>query len=208
MEDVLDVYHRPYAASNPVVCVDETSKQQVKETRDSIPACPGEPERYDYEYERNGVSNLFMMFAPLAGLRHVKVTDQRTNVDWAYCMKDLATVHFPHADKITVVMDNLNTHGPASLYEAFAPEEAHSLLERFEFHYTPKHGSWLNMAEIELSGLQRQCLDRRIPDQETLRHAVEAWETRRNAHAVQVHWRFTTSDARIKLKRLYPSINN
>ena len=148
------------------------------------------------------------MFAPLEGVRHVKVTDYRTKVDWASCMKDLATVHVPHADKITVVMDHVNIHGPASLYEAFAPEEAHALLERFEFHDTPKHGSWLNMVEIELSVLQRQCLDRRIPDQETLRHVVEAWETWRNAHAVQVHWRFTTAEARIKLKRLYPSIKN
>jgi hypothetical protein len=208
MEDVLDIYHRPYSPKNPLICLDESSKQQVIETRQPLRAEPGKPARYDYEYERNGVSNLFMLFAPLVGWRHVKVTDRRTKVDWAQCIKDLLTVHFPAADHLTIVMDNLNTHQPASLYEAFKPEEAKSLLDRCEFHYTPKHGSWLNMAEIEFSALQRQCLDRRLPDQATVRAEVAAWEQQRNAQRVKVHWRFTTADARIRLERLYPSIKN
>jgi DDE superfamily endonuclease len=208
MEDVLDIYHRPYSPKNPLICLDESSKQQVIETRQPLRAEPGKPARYDYEYERNGVSNLFMLFAPLVGWRHVKVTDRRTKVDWAQCIKDLLTVHFPAADHLTIVMDNLNTHQPASLYEAFKPEEAKSLLDRCEFHYTPKHGSWLNMAEIEFSALQRQCLDRRLPDQATVRAEVAAWEQQRNAQRVTVHWRFTTADARIRLERLYPSIKN
>jgi DDE superfamily endonuclease len=208
MEDVLDVYHRPYSPKNPLVCMDESSKQQIIEIRQPIEAKPGQAKRYDYEYERNGVSKLFMVFAPLEGWRHVKGTDRRTKGDWAHCIKDIWTVEFPDAEKVTIVMDNLNTHRPASLYEAFAPEEAKSLLDRCDFHYTPKHGSWLNMAEIEFSALQRQCLDRRIADQETLRTEVEAWEAHRNAQAIKVHWRFTTTDARIRLKRLYPSIKN
>jgi DDE superfamily endonuclease len=208
MEDVLDVYHRPYSPKNPLVCMDESSKQQIIEIRQPIEAKPGQAKRYDYEYERNGVSKLFMVFAPLEGWRHVKGTDRRTKGDWAHCSKDIWTVDFPDAEKVTIVMDNLNTHRPASLYEAFAPEEAKSLLDRCDFHYTPKHGSWLNMAEIEFSALQRQCLDRRIADQETLRTEVEAWEAHRNAQAIKVHWRFTTTDARIRLKRLYPSIKN
>jgi hypothetical protein len=208
MEDVLDVYHRPYSSQHQLICMDESSKQQVSETRQPVPPAPGKPERYDYEYERQGVSNLFMLFAPLEGWRHVKVTDRRTKVDWAHWMKDLLTVHFPQADHLTIVMDNLNTHHPASLYEAFQPEEAKALLDRCEFHYTPKHGSWLNMAEIECSALQRQCLDRRIPDQATLRAEVAAWEEQRNAQSVKVQWRFTTADARIRLERLYPSIKN
>ena len=208
MEDVLDVYHRPYVPEKPLVCIDESSKQQIVETRQPLPAEPGQPERYDYEYERNGVSNLFMLFAPLEGWRHVQVTDRRTKVDFAHCIKDLLIVHFPEAEHVTIVMDNLNTHHPSSLYEAFEPAEAKSLLDRCEFHFTPKHGSWLNMAEIEFSALQRQCLDRRIPDQETLQAEVGAWQARRNAQGVQVNWRFTTADARIRLKRLYPSIKN
>jgi DDE superfamily endonuclease len=208
MEDVLDVYHRPYSSQHPLIGMDESSKQQVSETRQPLPAEPGQPERYDYEDERKGVSNLFRLFAPLDGWRHVRVTDRRTKVDWAHCIKDLLTVHFPDAVHVTIVMDNLNTHHPASLYEAFPPEEAKALLDRCEFHYTPKHGSWLNMAEIEFSALQRQCLDRRIPDQATLRGEVAAWEERRNAQRVKVHWRFTTADARIRLERLYPSIKN
>jgi hypothetical protein len=208
MEDVLDVYHRPYSSENPLVCLDESSKQQVIEIRQPLETKPGQAKRYDYEYERNGVSNLFMLFAPLEGWRHVKVTDQRTKVDWAHCIKDLLTVDFPDAEQVTIVMDNLNTHRPASLYEAFAPEEAKALLDRCDFHYTPKHGSWLNMAEIEFSALQRQCLDRRIADQETLRAEIKAWEVHRNEQAIKVNWRFTTTDARIRLKRLYPSINN
>src|SRR6266446_10715291 len=205
MEDTLEVYRRPYASSRPLVCIDETSKQQVKETREPLPSQPGKPQRYDYEYERNGVSNLFMIFAPLEGWRHVKVTDRRTNVDWAHCLKDLVDVHFPHAEQIVLMSDNLNTHKPAALYEAFAPQEARRIIEKIEWHHTPKHGSWLDMAEIELSVLQRQCLDRRIPDQETLKREVAAWEHQRNQHAVKANWRFTTEDARIKLKKLYPS---
>ena len=206
MEDVLDVYQRAYSSAHPLVGMDETSKQQVKETRCPLPMRSGSSQKYDYEYERNGVSNLFMLFAPLEGWRHVTVTDRRTKVDWALCMKDLVDISYPQANKITVVMDNLNTHHPASLYEAFPPEEARRLLNRLEFHYTPKHGSWLNMAEIEFSVLQRQCLDRRIPDQATLQKEVAAWEYTRNAQAIVAEWHFTTKDARIKLQKLYPSI--
>lgn len=208
MEDVLDIYHRPSVPENPLVCMDESSKQPVMETRKPIEAEPGQIERYDYEYERNGVSNLFLLFAPFEGWRHVKVTEQRTKVDFAYCIKDLLTLHYPDAERVTIVMDNLNTHHPSSLYEAFEPAEAKSLLNRCDFHYTPKHGSWLNMAEIEFSALQRQCLGRRMPNQETLREEIAAWEEHRNEQEVKVHWRFTTADARIRLKRLYPSIKN
>jgi DDE superfamily endonuclease len=206
MEDVLEVYHRPRDPKRPLVCFDEGTKQQVKETRCPLPSSPGQVAKYDYEYERNGTSNLFMFFAPLEAWRHLKVTDQRTMIDWAQCMRDLVDVHFPDADRIVLVMDNLNTHKLASLYEAFPPAEARRIAEKLEIHYTPKHGSWLNMAEIELSVLSRQCLNRRIPDQPTLRHEISAWETLRNAAASTVNWRFTTADARIKLKRLYPSI--
>ena len=205
MEDILEVYHRPYDPRRPLVCIDEASKQQVKETREPLPRKVGKPERYDYEYDRNGVSNLFMIFAPLEGWRHVEVTDRRTSVDFAHCLKDVVDVHFPEADQIVLVSDNLNTHKPAALYEAFAPEEARRIMEKLEWHYTPKHGSWLDMAEIELSVLQRQCLDRRIPDQETLKREVAVWERERNQHTVKANWRFTTADARIKLKKLYPS---
>jgi hypothetical protein len=206
MEDVLDLYTQPHDPQRPLVCFDETSKQLVGETRQPIPAAPGQPERYDYEYQRNGVSNLFMFFAPLEGWRHVKVTDRRTKADWAYCMRDLADVHFPTAVLIRVVEDNLNTHMPAALYEVFEPAEAKRILDRLEFHCTPKHGSWLNMAEIELSVLTRQCLDERIPDKTTLEQEVASWEQERNTSGATVDWRFTTSDARIKFKRLYPSI--
>jgi hypothetical protein len=205
MEDTLAVYHRPYSPPHPLVCIDESSKQQVKETREPLAGKPGTPQRYDYEYERNGVSNLFMIFAPLEGWRHVKVTERRTNVDWAHCLKDLVDVHFPEAEKITVMSDNLNTHKPAALYEAFAPKEARRIIEKIAWHHTPKHGSWLNMAEIELSVLHRQCVNRRLPDQETLTREVAVWEHKRNQDAVKVNWRFTTEDARIKLKKLYPS---
>lgn len=205
MEDTLEVYHRPYSPTHPLVCIDETSKQQVQETRAPLPGHAGKPPRYDYEYARNGVSNLFMIFAPLEGWRHVKVTDRRTNVDFAHCLKDLVDRHFPQAHKIVLMSDNLNTHKPAVLYEAFTPPEARRIIEKIEWHHTPQHGSWLNMAEIELSVLQRQCLDRRIPDQESLTREVAAWEHQRNQDAVQVNWRFTTEDARIKLKKLYPS---
>jgi DDE superfamily endonuclease len=206
MEDVLDGYCRPHDPKHPQVCFDESSKQQVKEVRTPLPVRPGEPARYDTEYERNGVSNLFMFFAPLENWRPVQVTDQRTALDWAHCMRELVDVHFPDAERITVVEDNLNTHSPASLYATFEPEEAKRIWDKLEFHHTPKHGSWLNMAEIELSILSRQCLDRRIADQETLRAEVAAWELECNSSSATVNWRFTTADARIKLKHLYPSI--
>jgi hypothetical protein len=206
MEDVLEVYQQPRDPKRPLVCCDEGTKQHLKETRLPVPASPGQLAKEDYEYERNGTSNLFMLFAPLESWRHVKVTDQRTRVDWAYCMRDLVDLHFPHAEKIGLVMDNLNTHQLASLYEAFPPAEARRIAQKLEIHYTPKHGSWLNMAEIELSILSRQCLNRRLPDQDTLKYEVTTWQTQRNALASTVNWRFTTADARIKLKRLYPSI--
>ncbi len=208
MEDVLSVYQRPTSACEPLVCMDETSKQHVKETRLPLPIRAGDVEKYDYEYERNGVSNLFMVSAPLIGWRHVKVTDRHTCQDWAVLMREIVDVHFPDAKRVVVVMDNLNTHRPASLYKAFPASEAKRILDRLEFHYTPKHGSWLNIAEIEFGILQRQCLNRRIPDQQTLRDEIAAWSQRRNAEAAEVNWRFTTEDARIKLKRLYPSIDN
>ena len=180
MEDVLEVYHRPHDPEYPVVCVDETSKQLISETRVPIKAKPGQPARHDYEYERNGTANLFMMFAPLEGWRHVEVTDRHTAVDFAHMLRDLSDTHFPGAKKIVLMEDNLNTHKPASLYEAFPAAEARRLVERFEWHYTPKHGSWLNMAESELSVLSGQCLDRRIPDKQTLTEEVAAWEDSRN----------------------------
>ena len=207
MEDVLDVYAAPHDADHPLVCMDETSKQQIKEVRPPLPSQPGQPYRYDAEYQRNGVSNLFMFVAPLEGWRHVKVTDRRTMVDWAVATRELVDVHFPHAKTITVVMDNLNTHSPSSFYEAFPPAEARRILARLDLHYTPKHGSWLNMAETELSILGRQCLSQRIPDQETLRREVAAWETERNAKGAAINWQFTIEDARMKLKRLYPSFH-
>lgn len=208
MEDVLEVYKRPHDPACPVVCLDETSKQLIGETRTPIPAAPGRPERVDYEYERHGTANLFMLFEPLAGWRSVKVTERRTAVDFAEALRDLSDVHYPDARKIVLVLDNLNTHKLASLYEAFAPATARRLAERFELHYTPKHGSWLDMAETELSVLARQCLNRRIDDADDLRREVRAWETRRNEAESTVDWRFTTKDARIKLKRLYPSIQD
>ena len=207
MEDVLEVYHRPYDPNRPLVCFDEGSKQHTKETRIPLPAKPGVLTKYDYEYERNGTSNLFIFFAPLEAWRHIKVTNQRTMIDFAHCMRDLVDLHFPEAEKIVLVMDNLNTHKLASLYEAFPPAEARRIIDKLEIHYTPKHGSWLNMAEIELSVLQRQCLKARIPDRPTLIEKVESWEKRRNATEATVHWRFTTAEARIKLHKLYPSID-
>ncbi len=206
MEDVLEVYQRSYAANEVLVCMDETSKQQAKQTRTPLPVSPGEVERFDYEYERNGVSNLFMLFAPLEGRRQVKVTDRRTKVDWAQLIKELVDEHYPQKQKIILVMDNLNTHKLGSLYEAFEPAQARRIAERLEIHYTPKHGSWLNMAEIEIGVMARQCLNRRLPDQETLKREINAWQKARNRKAIRVDWRFTTEDARIKLKSLYPSI--
>jgi hypothetical protein len=206
MEDVLDVYKRPADPEYPIVCFDETPEQLVSETRHSLPLQPGQPERFDYEYRREGVANLFLFFAPLQNWRHVKVTDRRTKADWAECMRELVDELLPEAKIITVIQDQLNTHDPAALYEVFPPAEAKRILDRLEFHYTPKHGSWLNMAEIELSVLSRQGLDQRIPDQTTLARVAAAWEAKRNASGATVNWRFTTEDARIKLKRLYPSI--
>ena len=206
MEDVLDVYQQPYEATRPVVCLDETSRQVLADTRDPLPVGPGRPARHDPEYARNGVANLFLITEPLRGWRHVRVSDQRTRRDWAHCVKDLVDIHYADAERIVLVMDQLNTHSPASLYETFPPAEAKRLAAKLEIHYTPKHGSWLNMAEIELSALQRQCLDRRLRDRTTLEREVGAWVETRNAAPAAIAWRFTTSDARIKLKRLYPAI--
>ena len=209
MEAILEIYHRPEAPSNPVVCVDETSKQHIKETREPLPIAEGTPGfRYDYEYQRNGVSNLFMIFPPLLRFRHVQVTDRRTSIDFAHICRDLVDIHFRDAEKITLVCDNLNTHKPASLYKAFPSDEARRIAEKLQFHYTPKHGSWLNIAEIEFSVLSRQCLSRRIPDQDILKREVQAWQNRRNQQRATVKWQFTTNDARIKLKKLYSSIND
>ncbi len=208
MEDVLDVYTRPYDPRRPQVCMDETSKQLVGETRVPGPGAPGRPARHDYEYVRNGVANLFMFCEPLAGKRRVKVTERRTRIEWAQAVRELVDEGYPQAEKIVLVMDQLNTHGPASLYEAFPPAEAKRIADRLEIHHTPKHGSWLNMAEIELGVLGRQCLDRRIGNTEALRHEVGAWEHDRNTRTAKVDWRFTAADARIKLKRLYPSIQS
>ena len=206
MEDILEVYQRPYDPHRPLVCLDETSKQLIAETRVPIAAKPGQPGRHDDEYRRNGTANLFMMFAPLEGWRHVKVTDRHTALDYAQVLKELSDTHFPGSEKIVLVQDNLNTHKPASLYEAFPPAEARRLVERFEWHYTPKHGSWLDMAESELGVLSSQCLDRRIPDQQMLKEEVEAWEAERNRKHAKADWQFTTADARVKLKRLYPAL--
>jgi hypothetical protein len=208
MEDTLDVYRRPYDPCRPQVCLDETSKQLLADTREPLPMRPGQVEREDYEYERRGVSSLFLWCEPLGNRRHVEVTDRRTKVDWAHIVKDLVDTHYAGAERVVLVMDNLNTHTPASLYEAFAPAEAKRIADRLEIHYTPKHGSWLNIAEIELSALARQCLDRRMPDRDILAKEVLAWERERNTARVTIDWRFSTDDARIKLKHLYPSIRS
>lgn len=205
MEDVLDLYHEPYDPQRPVVCFDEGTKQLIGETRVPLPMSPGQPQRYDYEYERHGTCNLFMFFEPLAGSRHVDVTDRRTMIDYAHSMKALVDDFYPDAEVIRVVQDNLSTHKPAALYEAFPPAEARRILTRLEFHYTPKHGSWLNMAEIELNVLANQCLDRRIDCKQTLVSEVAAWQQQRNHFAASVDWQFTTDDARVKLRKLYPS---
>ena len=204
MEDVLTVYKREYNPDMPVVCMDETSKQLIKETRLAISAKPGKLARYDYEYERNGTCSLFMFYDPFGGKRFVSVTDRRTKIDWATQIKDLLDIRYPDTKKVILVMDNLNTHTGASLYEAFEPQEARRLLDRLELHYTPKHGSWLNIAEIELRILNGQCLKRRIPDKGTLSSEVAAWQEKRNSDQAKVDWQFTAEDARIKLKRLYP----
>jgi len=205
MEDVLDLYHRPYDPRRPLVCIDEMPKQLVAEARQPIPGRPGRPARYDYEYRRCGVANLFLIFQPLIGWRHVWPTERRTAKDFAEVLRWLAEDLDPDAERIVLVVDNLNTHGPGCLYEAFDPGRARRIARRLEWHYTPKHGSWLNVAECELSALSRQCLDRRIESMDFLRRAASAWEDERNERAVGVNWRFTTADARIKLRRLYPS---
>ena len=207
MEDVLDVYQRPYDPQRPLVCMDETSKQLVGETRVPMAAAPGRPARVDYEYVRCGTANVFLFCEPLAGRRQVRITARRTKVDWALNVRALVDEVYPEAEKVVLVMDNLNTHAAASLYEAFPPTEAKRLADRLEIHYTPKHGSWLNMAEIELGMLGRQCLDRRLDHVEQLVREAAAWEAARNAKAARVNWRFTTAAARIKLKKLYPSID-
>ncbi len=204
MEAVLDVYTRPLDPARPLVCFDETSKQLVGEVRTPLPLIPGHPVCFDTEYERHGTANLFLFSAPLLGWREVKVTDHRTRIDFAHVIRDLVDVHFPTAERIVLVLDNLNTHDPASLYQAFEPAEAKRLWDTLEVHFTPKHGSWLTIAEIAFSVLSRQCLDRRIPDQATLTAEVAAWVADRNAEAAAVDWRFTTEDARIKLTHLYP----
>jgi hypothetical protein len=206
MEDVIEVYHRPFDSKCPVVCVDEGGKQLIGEVRPPLPVRAGSAAKEDCEYERNGVANLFLAFEPLAGRRVVEVTERRTAVDFAQFLKHLLDRTYPKVEKVALVTDNLNTHGVGSLYEAFDASEARRLAERIEWHYTPKHGSWLNMAEIELSALARQCLDRRIPDAEMLKREVAAWEKRRNEAAVKAEWQFTTADARLKLKKLYPTI--
>jgi hypothetical protein len=205
MEDVLGVYERPYHSLRPQVCFDEKSTQLIAETRRPLPAKPGQPERYDYEYQRKGTANLFVFFQPLAGWRKVLMTDRRTKIDFAECMRYLVDEVFPEAESIVLVLDNLNTHTPASLYEAFEPAEAKRILDRLEFHYTPKHGSWLNMVEIEIGVLSGQCLDRSLPDREMLAAEVGAWERSRNEQRATVNWRFSTADARVRLKRLYPN---
>jgi hypothetical protein len=206
MEDILDVYQGSYNVRFPLVCMDESSKQLLADVREPVPVAPGQVARYDSEYQRHGTRNLFVAFAPVQGWRDVQVTERRTKQDWAHYMQQLVDVHFPDAERITVVLDNLNTHTLASLYATFAPAEARRIARKLELHYTPKHGSWLNMAEIELSVLSRQCLNRRIADETTLHQEVAAWVTARNTQATTVDWRFTTDDARIKLKQLYPHV--
>ena len=203
MEDVLAVYTRPYDPRRPQVCLDETSRQLLAEVTLSHLVAPGRPARQDYEYVREGVCNLFLVTEPLAGWRQVMVSHRRTRIDWAHCIKELVDIHYPDAEQIVLVQDNLNTHTPASLYEAFPPAEAKRLADKLELHYTPKHGSWLNMAEIELGILAGQCLDRRLPDRETLEQEVAAWVATRNAAVRTIDWRFTSDDARIKLDHLY-----
>lgn len=207
MEDILDLYHEPYNPMRPVVCFDEATKQLVRALRPPLPSKPGRPQRYDYEYERIGTANIFMFCEPLAGWRHVKVTDQRTMIDYAHCMRYLVDERYPDVEVVRVVQDNLNTHVPAALYLAFSPEEAHRILQQLEFHYTPKHGSWLNIAEIELKVLNGQCLDRRMDSKEFLIEEITAWNDERNENSKVVDWQFTTEDARIKLKGLYPSFH-
>lgn len=207
MENVLDVYKRPFDLNNPVVCMDESPKQLIGETKVPIKMSRGAEKRIDYEYKRNGVCNIFIANEPLAGKRYIKITERKTKKDWAEFIREIADKEYPHANKITLVMDNLNTHKASSLYEAFPPKEAKRIWDRFEFVYTPKHGSWLNMAEIELNVLNGQCLNRRIDNFEEIKREAYAWQAHRNNKNAEINWRFETKDARIKLKRLYPSIN-
>lgn len=208
MEDVLDLYAEPYDPKRPTVCFDEASKQLIRETQRPLPMQPGQPERYDYEYQRNGTCNIFLFFEPRRGYRHLDITAQRTMRDFAHCLQWLVDSAYPEAECIRLVVDNLNTHRPAALYETFAPAEANRILKRLEFHYTPKHGSWLNMAEIELGVFSRVCWDGRIPDVDTLKRHTAALEVERNTAQATVDWRFTSCDARVKLERLYPSISS
>ena len=208
MEDVLEVYHRPYNPEIPVVCMDEQPVQLTKETRTPLPIAPGQPERYDYEYERNGTASIFMFCEPKAGVRKATALNQRTMNDWAHQIKQLLDVQYPTATKVVLICDNLNTHKPAALYKTFEPEEARRLLNRLEIHYTPKHGSWLNMAEIELAVLTKQCLNRRIPDLQTIQSEIKEWNINRDNEQRKINWQFTTVDARIKLKRLYPTFSD
>lgn len=207
MEDVLDVYQRPPDPARPLVCLDETSRQLLADVRSPLPVAPGRPARHDPEYVRGGVVNCFLVTAPLEGWRAVQVSTQRTRVDWAHCVRDLVDTHYPEADRIVLVMDQLNIHSPGSLYQAFPPDEAKRIADKLEIHYTPKHGSWLNMAEIELSVLQRQYLNQRIADQVTMERGVQAWVAARNVAQATIDWQFTTADARTKLKRLYPALD-
>jgi len=207
MEDVLDVYQRPHDPQRPLICLDETSRQVLAHTREPLPVAPGRPARHDPEYERQGVVNCFLVSEPLRGWRQVRLSEHRTRIDWAHCIQELVDVHYPDAEGIVLVLDQLNTHSPASLYEAFPPAEAKRLANKLELHYTPTHGSWLNIAEIELSILARQCLNRRLHDRAMMEREVAAWAAARNGAATTIDWRFTTSDARIKLKRLYPAIH-
>jgi hypothetical protein len=207
MEDVLDVYTRPYDPARPQICLDETSRQVLAETRAALPVAPGRPARHDPKYARNGVVNVFLVGEPPRGWRQVRISERRTRLDWADCIKEVVDVHYPDAERIVLVMDQLNTHSPASLYEAFPPAEAKRLADKLEIHYTPTHGSWLNMAELELSVLARQCLNRRLGNRATIEQEVAAWTAARNAAATTIDWRFTTADARIKLKRLYPAVH-
>jgi hypothetical protein len=206
MEDVLDLYNESYDPKCPVICFDETPYQLIEEVREPLPPEPDQPERYDFEYKRNGSVNLFAYFQPLAGWRHIEVTKQRTKIDFAKQMKDLVDVYYPEAEVIRLVLDNLNIHNPAALYEVFEPQEARRIVQKLEFHYTPKHASWLNQVEIELSVLSRQCLERRIPEVQILKSEILTWEKNRNQERASVNWRFKTKDARNKLERLYPSV--
>lgn len=208
MEEVLDIYKKPYDPQHPVLCMDEMSTQLIGEVRAPLPTAPGKSAKYDTEYTRNGTVNIFMTFEPLAGQRFTHVTDQRTKIDWAHYIKALVDERYPHAESLCLILDNLNTHNKSSLYEAFEPMEAKRIADKLDIHYTPKHGSWLNMAEIELSHLSRQCLAQRIAEKDTVITQVHAWTHCRNAKQAKANWQFTTADARVKLCKLYPNISS